>query len=332
MGKLLLLWQVSSYRVNNMTTKHIAVQMENDNGLFSDVFLKKLITNFPEVNFNSFQNSVDEIDNLDNVEVLLGIYEPQSFSKLTSLKWFHTYEVGVDKILNDKNSFSKPVLLTNSQGATTEDVAEHAVSLLLLMHRYLHQCPVMQLNRQWPPFSFHPTRQHTLRGKNLLILGLGSIGQSIADIASALGLSVFGTNQSTPKKSVLEWVKQADFVINCLPLTDKTQFYVNLDLLKIFKSSAFYINVGRGKTTVSDDLVIALEKNMLAGAALDVTYPEPLRKDHPLWTMNNVFLTPHVAANSLGTLQKIYALAFENVSRYLTDQPLLNQINLNRGY
>ncbi len=126
-------------------------------------------------------------------------------------------------------------------------------------------------------------------------------------------------------------VSEADIIVNALPLTRKSQGLFDADLFAKVKKGAYFINVGRGGTVVTDALVDALTSGHLAGAGLDVTDPEPLPADHPLWQMNNVIITPHVSwAGHDVRLRKL--LVRENIRRYLAGEPLLNEVDPERGY
>lgn len=126
--------------------------------------------------------------------------------------------------------------------------------------------------------------------------------------------------------------QQADVVVNAAPLTAQTQGLFDADFFEGMKPSAYFISVGRGKSTVTDDLVAALAEGKIAGAALDVTDPEPLPQDHPLWGDPRVIITPHISAQSPETLQRIGLLVAENMRRYIAGEPLLSVVNVKRGY
>jgi phosphoglycerate dehydrogenase-like enzyme len=163
-----------------------------------------------------------------------------------------------------------------------------------------------------------------LDGKNLLVAGLGGIGTEIARRGSAFGMHVRGTrNSSREGPDFVEYVglpgetadlvAWADFVVNALPLTPQTRGMFDANLFALVKPGAFFINVGRGETVVTDALVDALATGKLAGAGLDVNDPEPLTPGHPLWAMPNVVLTPHMAAGSDQLESRLLVLAMVNL-------------------
>ena len=129
---------------------------------------------------------------------------------------------------------------------------------------------------------------------------------------------------------------KADIVVGCLPATEKTRGLLNLERLHQMKKGAFLINVGRGNLIDTKALTAVLEEGWLGGAALDVTDPEPLPEEHPLWKMEQVILTPHIAGVSFGyskdTENRILHICCQNLERYLTRKELLNRVNFSEGY
>ena len=125
---------------------------------------------------------------------------------------------------------------------------------------------------------------------------------------------------------------KADVVVNTLPLTDKTRGKFDKAFFEAIKPGAIFISVGRGKSTVTADLVAALESGKLYGAGLDVTDPEPLPADSPLWQMPNVIISPHVSAAGRGSTQRVAVIANENLRRYIAGEPLLNVVDIRAGY
>lgn len=124
----------------------------------------------------------------------------------------------------------------------------------------------------------------------------------------------------------------ADVVVLCVPLTDETTGLIGERELAMMKPEAYLVNIARGRVVDTDALIAALDEDRLAGACLDVTDPEPLPSDHPLWTMDNVVITPHVAGRSALTEERRHALFVENVRRFGAGEPLLNVVDKHAGY
>jgi phosphoglycerate dehydrogenase-like enzyme len=177
----------------------------------------------------------------------------------------------------------------------------------------------------------------------MLVVGLGGIGTEIARRANALGMRVLATrNSSREGPDFIDYVglsdevnalaARADVVVSAVPLTGETTGMFDAAFFRAMKPAAYFINVSRGETAVTDDLVEALRDGRIAGAGLDVTDPEPLPAGHPLWSMPNVILTPHIAVASDVFFQTVLTLAAENVRRYAAGEPMISVVDLARGY
>ena len=182
----------------------------------------------------------------------------------------------------------------------------------------------------------------SVAGKKLLVAGLGGIGAEVARLGAALGMSVSGTrNSSRSGPDYVEYVglshellalaAEADVVVNALPLTDGTDGLMDEEFFAAIKPGAIFVNVGRGKTVVTDALIAALESGAVSGAGLDVTDPEPLSSDSALWTRDDVIITPHVAGAG-GELERHAVLLRENLRRYIAGDRLLNVVDPKKGY
>ncbi len=180
-------------------------------------------------------------------------------------------------------------------------------------------------------------------GKTMLVVGLGGIGSEVAWRADALGMSVIATRASSREgptyveyvglaDELLALAEQADVIVNATPLTPETRGLFDAEFFRRMKPGAYFINVGRGGSVVTADLVAALTAGELGGAALDVTDPEPLPADHPLWDMPNVIITPHVAGASDLRGARMFTLIRENLRRYAAGEPMLSVVDISRGY
>jgi phosphoglycerate dehydrogenase-like enzyme len=182
-----------------------------------------------------------------------------------------------------------------------------------------------------------------LGGRTVLIVGLGGIGTQVARRAYGLGMRVIATRGSRREgpdfveyvglgDEALELARQADVVINAAPLTEQTRGFFNAAFFEAMKPTAYFVSVGRGQSTVTDDLIAALEAGKLAGAGLDVTDPEPLPQDHPLWRAPRVIITPHTAGRSDRSRERLFLLVQENLRRYVAGEPLYSVVDIERGY
>jgi phosphoglycerate dehydrogenase-like enzyme len=180
-------------------------------------------------------------------------------------------------------------------------------------------------------------------GRTMLVVGLGGIGTEVARRAHALGMRVIATRNSSREGpdfvarvglpgDLAAFAAEADVVVNATPLTPETEDLFDEEFFAAMKPGGYFVSVGRGASTDTDALVDALRSGHLAGAGLDVTDPEPLPAGHPLWSMPNVIITPHVASNSDVQDEREWILAVENLRRYVAGEPLLNVVDLRRGY
>ena len=258
--------------------------------------------------------------------------------------WVQSYSAGVENCLAHPAASKSEFVMTNTSGAASEEIAEHAIAMMMSFSRSLHVYRDAQKQSKWPGGLFGRIGSiRTVAGKTMLVLGLGSIGKEVAKRAKALGMNVLATRNSSREgpeyvdyvglsDETLGLAARADVIVNALPMTPKTKGLVDAEFFVAMKNDALIISIGRGGTMVTDDLVAALNDGELAGAALDVTEPEPLPAGHPLWTMGNVILTPHIAGWGSNGQQRAAMLFFENLRRYQAGEPLLNQVTVTAGY
>jgi phosphoglycerate dehydrogenase-like enzyme len=186
------------------------------------------------------------------------------------------------------------------------------------------------------------SKKISISGKTMLVVGLGGIGSEVARRAAAMGMRVIGTRNSSREgpeyvdyvglsHELFKLAGQADVIVNALPLTPATTGLFDKGFFAATKRGAYFVNVGRGQTVVTDDLLEALESGQITGAGLDVTEPEPLPENHPLWQFSNVIITPHVAGRG-STFERQMVLLKENLRRYAAGDALLNVVDPERGY
>jgi phosphoglycerate dehydrogenase-like enzyme len=215
--------------------------------------------------------------------------------------------------------------------------------MLLAFTRGLNTWLPIQSKAEWNEKAFPMRKMWVLKDRTLLVVGLGGIGTQLAERAHGLGMRVIATRASVAEKpafvdyvgkpdELLTLAARADVVVNCTPLLPATLNLFNGKFFASMKPGGYFINVGRGKSVVQDDLVAALKSGQLAGAGLDVTEPEPLPADHPLWQLPNVIITPHIAATSDRVFARVFLLAQENTRRYVAGERLLSVVDTARGY
>jgi phosphoglycerate dehydrogenase-like enzyme len=278
-------------------------------------------------------------------DVLIGLCTPEIVARGTSLKWIQLLNAGADSCATIPEVAERGILVTNLQRIQGPHMAEHAIALLLALARAL---PIYAVEQSEGAFTrgFRETRGERpveLEGKTLLVVGLGGIGTEVAKRAHGLGLRVLATrNSSREGPDYVEYVgladeyrtlaERADVVVNATPLTPATRGMFDAQFFAAMRDDAFFINIGRGESVVTADLTAALQTGAIGGAGLDVTDPEPLPPGHPLWSMSNVIITPHIATSSDFRSERTVTLVAENVRRYVRGDALLSVVDLAAGY
>lgn len=268
----------------------------------------------------------------------------EAIKKGINLRWVHKFAAGVDECISNPAFVERGILLTNTRRVFALPISQHAIALMLALANNIPDYVAERASGEWDAF-FNPfERGHIeLEGKTMFVVGLGGIGTEIARRGNGLGMRVVATRRSSRdgpefidyvglSHELLDLAQQANVVVNALPLTDETRGIFNAEFFDALPEGALFVNIGRGETVNTDDLVAALESGRLAGAGLDVSDPEPLPGGHKLWTMPNVILTPHVANSSDMTRRRAGLLAFENLRRYVEGDRLLNVVDVEDGY
>ena len=290
------------------------------------------------------ENFILSAEVLAGTDAIIGVCSPPTMNNATpGLLWLHNYYVGVDRCIGLPEDQMEGRVFTNSKRLSGPAIAEHSIAMMLSLARGLPAYQRAQSANKWDRSPAGQVQFGETKGKTVLIVGLGGIGTQVAWRAHGLGMRVIATRNSSRQgpdyvdyvglaDELLTLAAEADVVVNTLPLTSKTTGLFDRVFFDKVKPGAIFISVGRGKSTVTADLVAALESGKLYGAGLDVTDPEPLPEDSPLWQMDNVIITPHVSAAGPGSMQRVVAIAVENLRRYLAGEPLLNIVDMRAGY
>jgi phosphoglycerate dehydrogenase-like enzyme len=275
------------------------------------------------------------------VAVITGWLEQERLREARALRWAQTVGAGVERLLTPEVVARGDLVITNASGIHAQPIAEHAFGLLLSFARNLHLAAARQHEAQWQSQPYRESLR-TLEGKTLGVLGLGAIGQRIATIGAAFGLRVIGLRRTpVPVAGVAEvygpvdlhrFLTQSDLLVNILPLTAATRGWIGAPELAALPRGAFFVNLGRGGTVDTPALVEALRSGHLAGAGLDVTEPEPLPSDHPLWRLPNVIITPHYSGAQPEYFRRLGELFLQNLRRYVRGEALLNVVDKHAGY
>jgi phosphoglycerate dehydrogenase-like enzyme len=290
------------------------------------------------------ENFVLSPELLAGTDAVIGLCNTATMDNATSdLLWLHNFTVGMDRCAGLPEAQTSNRVFTNSKRLSGPAIAQHSIAMLLSIAQGLPAYQRAQAANNWNRSLAGRKGFGELQNKTLLVVGLGGIGTQIASRAHGLGMRVLATrNSSREGPAYVDYVgladelhalaARADVVVNALPLTVKTTGIFNKAFFTAIKPGAIFLSVGRGKSTVTADLVSALESGKLYGAGLDVTDPEPLPADSPLWQMDNVIITPHISSAGPDSMQRIAIITVENLRRYLAGERLLNRVNMRAGY
>jgi len=282
---------------------------------------------------------------LRDADVMIGwSLEPEQLRGAKSLRWVYSITAAVDQFLYPE-LISSEIAISNAGSVHGPVVAEHAIAVLLALAKRLPSAVRYQDRRKWAMEAIwnEQPRPREVRGATLLVIGLGSIGAEVAQMAAALKMHVIGVREHPERgtagahevmgyEALDSAIRRADFVVLAAPLTPRTRHLVDARRLQLFKPSAFLINVSRGALVEEAALVKALRDRRIDGAALDVFEEEPLSRWSPLWKMPQVLITPHTAFLTENVWQRHYEVFAANLRRYLAGEQLEGVIDLKRGY
>ncbi len=277
----------------------------------------------PEVDLELATDHDDARERVPDAEVVIehGI-TGDLLARADALEWLQSLSAGVDRYELDALA-ERDVILTNVSGVHANPIAEHVLALALAFERRLPRAMEQQRDREWRRF---PAGE--LRGRTLGVVGVGAIGGRVAELASAVGMDVLGVKRDTsayheavdeihPPEELHTALGRSDYVVLACPLTDETEGMIGADELASIGPDGVLINVARGAVVDQEALVTQVQEGYLGGAALDVTDPEPLPPESPLWDSSDVILTPHMAGGSPEFPRRCAEIFVENYRRYV---------------
>ena len=283
-----------------------------------------------------------------DADAAFGTVAPEVLAQAQKLRWLQAPHAAPAAGYYYPALISHPVVVTNFREIYNDHISAHIMMYVLNfargMHRYFHQ----QIRHEWIPpkektGSADETGVLALPEATMLIVGVGGVGAETARIASAFGMRVIGIDarrvSAPPGVALLgrpeeldDLLPQADFVVLTIPHTPATGGLFDAARFARMKKGAYFINIGRGKTTHLDALTAALRDGRLAGAGLDVFETEPLPKDHPLWSMPGVFITPHTSGIGPHLNERRYEVILENARHLIDGTPLRNIVDKKGWY
>jgi phosphoglycerate dehydrogenase-like enzyme len=275
---------------------------------------------------------------LERADIAFGQPDPAQVMRLPRLRWVHLTSAGYTRYDRDDLRSAlrgRGATLTNSSAVYAEPCAEHAFAMMLALARRLPQCVVdQQTTRPWHAAE-HRIRSRVLTGQSALIVGYGAIGRRLVELLAPLRMNVVCVRRRpagdegvrvVPQDRIAEWLPQADHVVNILPENAETVGFFGAGRIAAIKRGGAFYNIGRGTTVNQDALIAALRSGHVAAAYLDVTDPEPLPPDHPLWSAPNCFITPHTAGGRDDEFEHLVRHFLENLRRLEAGQPLRDRV------
>ena len=314
--------------INNMLEqKHLDQIKATAETLGHEVFFYTAEAEIPQSNFDA--------------DIIYG-FAPSIVKSSMKLKWLCVPWAGVDSLMTPGYFANEECLLSNAAGAYGVSIAEHMIAVSLVMMRRLNEFFEETRNGQW----LKPRPQTSLKDCRITVLGTGDIGTTFANRARAFepaeitGVCRSGKNSEPVYDKVLpvseldSILPQTDLLAMSLPATAETRGILSRERISLLPQGAYIVNVGRGSAIDEDALADALDKGLIAGAALDVFQTEPLPPDNRLWKTKNLIITPHVAGNMTlaHTRNKNVSMFLEDLKNFTEGAPLKYLVNRKLGY
>ncbi|MGM0591777.1 MAG: D-2-hydroxyacid dehydrogenase [Halobacteriota archaeon] len=304
-----------------MTVSTILVRNESPRGMPASDYAAALRERLPDATVVLPETEREELDAFADAQVITGRgFDADLLERAESLRLFACLAAGVNHLPLDAFR-ERDVAVTNSAGVHSPNIAEHVVGSMLMITRRLDEGIRRQERREWRSYWAYGD----LRGSTVTIVGMGAIGHDVVERLSGFEVETIGVRYSPEKGGPTDEVygldelqtvlSRTDYLVLASPLTEETRGLVGAAELRALPPSAVVVNVGRGPLVDTDALVTALRGNKIRAAALDVTDPEPLPADHPLWSLGNAYVTPHVAGYTPHFWTRRADLLARNVAR-----------------
>ncbi len=297
----------------------------------------------PEVELAPYGENEAAPDGLDEAVAVLRWVAGKEFARMVhqgpQVRWLHTASAGVDHVLTPDVRAKAGLTVTDSGPAFEIAIAEFVLAWMLLVARGL---PALRTNQREHKWQSVP--QFELSGKTVGIVGLGPIGRGTALRAKAFGMRTLGLRRRpapvegvdallTGPEGLSRLLTESDFVVIAAALTGETRVLVGAAQLAQMKPTAWLINIARGGLVDEPALIAALQTGRIAGACLDVFAQEPLPQGSPLWDLPNVYLAPHNSPGGDPNLhERQKAIFLDNLRRFAHGEPLVNVVDITRGY
>jgi phosphoglycerate dehydrogenase-like enzyme len=308
-------------------------------------FRRQLQDAFPEADIVFCPKTADVEAHLGDAEAIVGGFRlpPAILDGAPRLRWIQTVNVGVERLPLAALA-ERGVVVTNVRGVNVAQLGEHALMLMLSFVRAMPELYRRQATATWRSGWEKGLALAELSGARLGLVGYGQIGRAVAARAKAFGMEVWALRRSASATSddladrilgpggLHDLLGACDHVVVVAPSTPETRGMFDAAAFARMKPGAYFYNLGRGDLVVQDALIAALQEGRIAGAGLDVTTPEPLPADSPLWTLPNVIITGHSAGDTPGELDRAMVFFADQLARFRNGEPLRNRVDSQAGY
>lgn len=314
-----------------MDEPHILVARQKIHGMAAEEYGEELRERLPSCRIDIAGTPKRERELLAEADIVTGLeLTPSELDRAGDLDLFACVYAGTGHL--DLDAFEqRDIAVTNASGVHATNIAEYVVGAMISMAQQFPRAWDQTDRREWRSY---PTQE--LYGSTVAVVGLGAIGETTLDRLDAFEMETIGVRYSPEKggpadeiygyDEIHEAVVGADYVVLACPLTETTQGLVDKELLRTMPPDSVLVNIARGPVVETDALLDSLRSNQLGGAVLDVTDPEPLPEDHPLWGMGNVVITPHNAGHTPEYFARCADILAENVDRLQSGDELRNQV------
>ena len=317
-----------------MTTTLVMLPPQSDT---TRAWAERVRTALPDLSVVVAETEADATRVIGDADAAFGTMPDALLRQAKRLRWLQAPQAAPPAGYYTPDLIAHPVVVTNFREIYNDHISAHIMAFVLAFARGLHYYLPRQARREWKKEP-NDTGVIHLPDATALIVGVGGIGSETARLAAAFGMHVMGVDarrkDAPPGVRKLDGVDAldsllplADFVILTVPHTPETEGFMHRARFQRMKRGAFFINIGRGRTTRLDDLVAALRAGEIAGAGLDVYEQEPLPADHPLWTTPGVLMTPHMAGYGPHLDERRLDVLMDNARRFLAGQPLRNVVD-----
>jgi phosphoglycerate dehydrogenase-like enzyme len=327
---------------------------------FSEEMLLKLRNVSPRIHITTrAARTAEEISGevWEKAEILYTDRVLPTPAQAANLRWIQFHHAGIDFAVDSPIFQRENLAVTTLSGTATSQMAEYILMMILSMGHRLPEMIHAQESALWPADRWERFSPLELRYATVGLVGYGSVGRQVARLLQPFGCRVLASKRDAmhpedlgytpqgmgdplgdffhrlyPGQALKSMLKECDFIVITLPLTEETRGLIGEAELEVCKPHAMIINPSRGEIIQDAALIKALQEHTIGGAALDVFDQEPLPADNPLWKLPNVLITPHISGNSPHYNEKAVELFADNLNRYCSGQSLLNLFDRQRGY